>query len=110
MLRFCKSEFPQIKPVRSGTQQRLYRRQDLDTFLIIKNLLYTEQYTISGAKKYLSQPISKSPSPPVSWEKTLLSQIKHGLIEIKNMLEETRPTKKRERVPANQARLPFDED
>ncbi|MBF0529445.1 MAG: MerR family transcriptional regulator, partial [Deltaproteobacteria bacterium] len=35
VLRFWESQFPQIKPVRSGTQQRLYRREDLDTFLII---------------------------------------------------------------------------
>lgn len=51
VLRFWESEFPQLKPNKGGTGQRLYRRRDVETVLHIKSLLYDEGYTISGARQ-----------------------------------------------------------
>lgn len=51
VLRFWESEFPQLKPHKGGTGQRLYRRRDVETVLHIKSLLYDEGYTISGARQ-----------------------------------------------------------
>jgi len=45
------SEFKAIKPFKSGSLQRLYRRKDLDLILKIQKLLYEEGFTIAGAKK-----------------------------------------------------------
>jgi len=53
VLRFWESEFPQLKPHKGGTGQRLYRRRDVETVLHIKSLLYDEGYTISGARQAL---------------------------------------------------------
>ncbi len=53
VLRYWESEFPQIKPVKSRTGQRLYRRQDVDTLKLIQELLYVKRFTIVGAKKAL---------------------------------------------------------
>ena len=51
VLRFWESEFPQLKPNKGGTGQRLYRRRDVEMALRIKNLLYEEGYTIPGARQ-----------------------------------------------------------
>lgn len=54
VLRYWEQEFKDIKPVKSSTGQRLYKRKDLDTIIAIKKLLYEKRYTIDGAKKYLT--------------------------------------------------------
>ncbi len=54
VLRYWETEFPQIKPDKGNSKQRLYRKKDLDTILQIKHLLYKEGFTISGARKKLN--------------------------------------------------------
>ncbi len=54
VLRYWETEFPQIKPDKGSSGHRLYKKKDLDTILQIKNLLYTEGFTISGARKKLN--------------------------------------------------------
>ena len=51
VLRFWETEFPQLKPNKSGTGQRLYRKRDVGLALRIRRLLYDEGYTIPGARQ-----------------------------------------------------------
>ena len=51
VLRFWETEFPQLKPNKSGTGQRLYRRRDVELALEIKRLVHGEGYTLSGARQ-----------------------------------------------------------
>lgn len=53
VLRYWESEFPMLQPVKSPKGQRLYRKQDIDTVLEIKRLLYDEGFTIAGARRHL---------------------------------------------------------
>jgi DNA-binding transcriptional MerR regulator len=55
VLRFWETQFPQLKPNKSGTGQRLYRRHDVELALKIKHLVHTEGYTLSGARQTLEQ-------------------------------------------------------
>jgi DNA-binding transcriptional MerR regulator len=55
VLRYWESEFKLIKPLRTKSRHRLYRRKDLEILFEIKKLLYEEQYTIAGAKKRLEE-------------------------------------------------------
>ncbi len=55
VLRFWESQFPQLKPNKSGTGQRLYRRREVELVLEIKRLVYGEGYTLSGARHALDQ-------------------------------------------------------
>ena len=55
VLRFWETEFPQLKPNKSGTGQRLYRRRDVELVLDIKRLVHGEGYTLAGARQALSQ-------------------------------------------------------
>ena len=54
VLRYWETEFPTLKPVKSATGHRLYRRSDVEMILEIKRLLYVEGFTIEGARKYLA--------------------------------------------------------
>src|ERR1700744_5276363 len=53
VLRFWETEFPQLKPVKSSTGQRMYRRKDVEAVIRIKKLLYEEGFTIAGARQQL---------------------------------------------------------
>ncbi len=54
VLRYWETEFPQIKPDKGKSKQRLYSKKDLETILQIKQLLYKEGYTIAGARRKLN--------------------------------------------------------
>src|SRR5437870_13655445 len=55
VLRFWETEFPQLKPVKSSTGQRMYRRRDVESVLRIKKLLYEDGFTIAGARGQLRE-------------------------------------------------------
>src|SRR5690349_15302810 len=55
VLRFWETEFPLLKPTKSSTGQRMYRRRDVENVVRIKQLLYSEGYTIAGAREQLKQ-------------------------------------------------------
>jgi DNA-binding transcriptional MerR regulator len=56
VLRYWETEFKMIRPVRFGSNQRMYRRKDVETIIEIKKLLYEEGFTIAGARKKLHPP------------------------------------------------------
>src|SRR5262249_40494702 len=55
VLRYWETDFPMWQPVKSPKGQRLYRRQDIETVLKIKRLLYDEGFTIAGARRHLRE-------------------------------------------------------
>ena len=55
VLRYWESEFRLVRPVKTEAQQRRYRRKDVETLLEIRRLLYTERYTIEGARRRLRE-------------------------------------------------------
>ena len=62
VLRFWESEFTQLKPNKSGTGQRLYRRREVEYALRLKQLLHEQGYTIAGARQVLKAEV-KAASP-----------------------------------------------
>lgn len=60
VLRFWESEFPQLKPTKSSTGQRLYRKRDVELLVRIKQLLYRDGFTIAGARQYLKDESNKT--------------------------------------------------
>jgi DNA-binding transcriptional MerR regulator len=64
VLRFWESQFPQLKPNKSGTGQRLYRKRDVELALEIKRLVHAEGYTLAGARQTLEQTHRKRNQQP----------------------------------------------
>ena len=54
VLRFWETEF-RLSPAKNRSQHRVYRRQDVETLLEIKRLLYEERFTIEGARAKLKE-------------------------------------------------------
>ncbi len=55
ILRYWESEFSVLKPEKDLNDQRRYKKKDIELILTIKQLLYEEGYTISGAKKKIKE-------------------------------------------------------
>jgi DNA-binding transcriptional MerR regulator len=55
VLRYWETEFPMLEPVKSPKGHRLYRREDVQTVLEIRRLLYDEGFTIAGARRHLKE-------------------------------------------------------
>jgi DNA-binding transcriptional MerR regulator len=90
VLRFWETEFPQLKPVKSNTGQRMYRKRDVESVLRIKKLLYENGFTIAGARAQLRDeaktdrdqsalPFPARPSVNVAYLRNELRQILHIL-------------------------------
>jgi DNA-binding transcriptional MerR regulator len=66
VLRYWETEFPMLQPVKSPSGHRMYRREDIETVLKIKRLLYEEGFTIAGARKHLAGSADASPDRPTN--------------------------------------------
>ena len=64
VLRFWESKFPKLKPNKARSGHRLYRRKDVKTVFMIKDLLYQQGFTIAGAKKWLLDQTRKTSTVP----------------------------------------------
>jgi len=90
VLRFWETEFNHLKPSKSGTGQRMYRKIDVENVLRIKKLLYDQGFTIAGARQQLRAETKRKQSPlpfavptPNRGE---LKQVRQGLREILGIL------------------------
>src|SRR6202011_5650777 len=90
VLRFWETEFPQLKPVKSSTGQRMYRKRDVESVVRIKKLLYEDGFTIAGARMQLREetksernqtalPFPMKPAVSVAHLRHELQQILHIL-------------------------------
>jgi DNA-binding transcriptional MerR regulator len=91
VLRFWETEFPQLKPTKSSTGQRMYRRLDVENVLRVKKLLYEEGFTIAGARQHLRAEVKKKQNPlpfvPASDDRiSQIKQLRQGLREILGLL------------------------
>ena len=86
VVRYWESEFKSIKPIRTKSDQRLYRKKDVEELLIIKTLLYTDKFTINGAKKQLSKIKKDAAQPDKDCEKKRLIEIKKRLLQIRKLV------------------------
>jgi DNA-binding transcriptional MerR regulator len=66
VLRYWETEFNTIRPNKSRSNQRLYRRQDVDLILHLKDLLYNQGFTIAGARKKLREKPARNVAEAVS--------------------------------------------
>ena len=95
VLRFWETEFPQLRPTKSSTGQRMYRRRDVENVLAIKRLLYEEGFTIAGARQQLraeNKSGKEQPALPFSRKASQdgLLAVRQGLKEILGILSARR--------------------
>jgi DNA-binding transcriptional MerR regulator len=55
VIRFWEGEFPFLAPDKASSGQRVYRRTQIESLILVKHLLHVERYSIEGAKKKLTE-------------------------------------------------------
>ncbi len=92
VLRYWESEFSFVKPAKTRSHHRLYRRKDVETLLQIKRLLHDQRFTIEGARKRLrsAQKDDNRPGEPAAGTersyRSLLLRVKRDLESLHRML------------------------
>jgi DNA-binding transcriptional MerR regulator len=89
VLRYWETEFSVVRPGKTRSHHRLYRRRDVETLLEIRRLLYGERYTIEGAKRRLREVARPAGPPPVTDgdERPGLARVRAELLELYRMLD-----------------------
>ncbi len=93
VLRYWETEFPMLQPVKSPSGHRLYRREDIETVLKIKRLLYDEGFTIAGARRHLrdhngsGEADAPAEGPPQLLSRKMLLDLRDALRAFLTLLE-----------------------
>ena len=92
VLRYWETEFKSLRLQKTTSQQRLYRRKDVELLLKIRHLLYEERFTIEGARARLRElghdEGNAPPVPPPTVDIEMLKKLKQGLVELSRMVED----------------------
>ena len=112
VLRFWETQFPQLKPNKSGTGQRLYRRRDVEMAVEIKRLVHGDGFTLAGARQVLEQSRSRRdpeplPPPPsgdsAERQDAIAAAVGHARAELREIAQQLaapnpQPARKRPRL------------
>jgi DNA-binding transcriptional MerR regulator len=88
VLRYWETEFSILRPGKTRSKHRLYRRKDVETLLEIRRLLYADRYTIEGAKRRL-----REAGKPTSSDDAVatLARVRAELLDLRRMLDADEP-------------------
>lgn len=86
VLRYWEREFPQLRPEKGRGGMRRYRKSDLRTAIIIKDLLHTHGYTIRGARRRLASPDPDPGELEAARLRAVLSEVRRGLVSLRDEL------------------------
>lgn len=106
VLRYWETEFPDIRPIKSKSGQRRYKRRDVELLVQIKDLLYQDRFTINGARKQLKslvrsdRPGEVDPQMALSWQVTGHHPAPVVLTEPRPVVPPTPVVAKKEPTPA----------
>lgn len=87
VLRYWESEFSIIKPYRTNSRQRLYRREDIENLIRISELLYDQGFTIAGARQALNEEKKGGSRGGCESSAKLVSTLKKELLDLKRFLD-----------------------
>jgi DNA-binding transcriptional MerR regulator len=55
VLRYWESQFRFLNPAKNRSGNRVYQRREVELIMHVKHLLYTEKYTIDGARQRIEE-------------------------------------------------------
>ena len=92
VLRYWESQFKLLSPAKNRSGNRVYSRREVELILLVKHLLYTEKYTIDGARQKLDEHRkggSLRPAARAALEIEALESIERELAELQALLDDT---------------------
>lgn len=93
VLRYWESQFKFLNPAKNRSGNRVYQRKEIELILLVKHLLYTEKYTIDGARQKLNEHRKAGELRQVSRAALgveTLESIEQDLRDVLRLLESTR--------------------
>lgn len=91
VLRYWESQFRFLSPAKNRSGNRVYQRKEIELILLVKHLLYTEKYTIHGARQKLNEHRKAGELRKVSRAALgveTLESIEHDLQSVLRLLED----------------------
>ena len=55
VLRYWESQFRFLNPAKNRSGNRVYQRKEIELIMLVKHLLYSEKYTIDGARQKIDE-------------------------------------------------------
>lgn len=55
VLRYWESQFRFLHPAKNRSGNRVYQRREVELIMLVRQLLYTEKYTIDGARQKIDE-------------------------------------------------------
>jgi DNA-binding transcriptional MerR regulator len=82
VLRYWETEFRSIRPQKSKKGQRVYSRRDVEKLLRVKDLLYTQGFTIAGARRRLRER-GEEPVGPSDPKERAAAKLRTALLDVR---------------------------
>ena len=95
VLRYWESQFKLLNPAKNRSGNRVYARREVELILLVKQLLYTEKYTIDGARQKLDEYRkggSLKTAARAALEVQAIESIERELADLLALLEDRTPT------------------
>jgi DNA-binding transcriptional MerR regulator len=94
VLRYWESQFRFLNPAKNRSGNRVYQRREIELIMLVKHLLYTEKYTIEGARRriehYRRTGLLKSEAR-VALERETIESLRDELKRILDLLDGKSP-------------------
>lgn len=94
VLRYWESQFRFLHPAKNRSGNRVYKAREIELIMLVKHLLYTEKYTIDGARQKIEQ-VRRSgelkPAGRLALEEEMLRDLRHGLQDLLAVLDGKAP-------------------
>ena len=94
VLRYWESQFKLLNPAKNRSGNRVYARREVELILLVKHLLYTEKYTIDGARQKIDEHRrggELKPAARAALDVEALQSLESDLGDILGVLDGTRP-------------------
>lgn len=94
VLRYWESQFRFLNPAKNRSGNRVYQRKEIELIMLVKHLLYTEKYTIDGARQKIDEHRrggELKPAARAALDVEALQSLESDLGDILGVLDGTRP-------------------
>jgi DNA-binding transcriptional MerR regulator len=97
VLRYWESQFRFLNPAKNRSGNRVYQRREIELIMLVKHLLYTEKFTIDGARQRIEQYRRTGELKPEAHQALnteMMRDLKHELEQIIRVLDGQKPVER----------------
>lgn len=103
VLRYWESQFRFLNPAKNRSGNRVYQRREIELILLVKHLLYTEKYTIEGARQRIEhyrKTGELKPAAHAALTVEMIRDLRMGLEDVRRILNGEPPARRLEEEEA----------